>query len=405
MSTERVVVIGAGHAGIQLAALLRQGGFAGPITLIADEPGLPYQRPPLSKAYLAGEMTEAALALRPAAFFASQNVTLIEGDGVTAIARECHEVVLASGARYGYDHLVLATGAANRALPVQGAHLDGVVGLRSLAEAQALKARLDSLKQVVVIGAGFIGLEFAAIAAERGIAVTVIEQAPRPLMRGVTAEMSTYLTGAHIGWGTKLLTDTGVRSILGTTRAEAVETSTGEIIPADLVLVAIGVVPNTALAAAAGLAVGNGITVDAFLRTADPAISAIGDCANFPLAALDTSIRLESVQNAVDQARCVADRIRGKAAPYAKLPWFWSDQGPLKLQIAGLSTGTDQTVIRGEPSSGAFSVFCFRAGHLIAVESLNRAADHMLARKLLAGTPALTPTQAADPDFDLRTAA
>ena len=405
MSTERVVVIGAGHAGVQLAALLRQGGFAGTITMIADEPGPPYQRPPLSKAYLAGEMADAALALRPAAFFASQSITLIEADAATAIDRAAQEVVLASGARHGYDHLVLATGATNRALPVPGAQLPGVVGLRTHAEAQSLKARLDTLRQVVVIGAGFIGLEFAATAAERGIAVTVIEQAPRPLMRGVTAEMSTYLTGAHMGWGTKILTDTGVKSIHGTTHAEAVETSTGEIIPADLVLVAIGVVPNTALAAAAALAVGNGITVDAQLATADPAISAIGDCASFPLAGLDHPIRLESVQNAVDQARCVADRIRGKPAPYAKLPWFWSDQGPLKLQIAGLSTGTDQAVIRGAPSSGAFSVFCFRAGRLIAVESLNRAADHMIARKLLSGTPTLTPAQAADPNFDLKTAA
>ena len=399
-----VVVLGAGHSAIQLAASLRQGKFAGAITLISDEAGLPYQRPPLSKAYLSGQMEEAALALRPAGFFAAQNVTLVEGDGAAAIDRRGRAVVLASGARHSYGHLVLATGAANRALPVPGAGLAGVVGLRSLSEARALKAMLGGLKRVVVIGAGFIGLEFAAVAAGQGIAVTVVEAAPRPLMRGVSAVMSDYLAGVHRGWGTRLLTATGVRAILGEERVSGVELSSGEVVPADLVLVAIGVVPNAALAAAAGLAVGNGIAVDAMLTTADPAISAIGDCAAFPMAGQGGLIRLESVQNASDQARAVADRLLGKGAPYAKLPWFWSDQGALKLQIAGLSGGHDRTVLRGDPSTSAFSVFCFQGERLVAVESLNRAPDHMAARRFLAGAAAMTPAQAADPGFDLRTA-
>ncbi len=398
-----VVVVGAGHAAIQLAASLRQGRFDGPITLIADEAGLPYQRPPLSKAFLAGHMDEPALALRPANFYAAQNVTVVENDPASAIDRAGHAVVTASGARIGYGHLVLATGAANRALPVPGADLPGVVGLRSLAEARGMKAILGDLKRVVVIGAGFIGLEFAAVAAERGIAVTLIEAAPRPLMRGVSAVMSDYLAAAHRGWGTRLLTGTGVSAIIGTTRAEGVELSTGEIVPADLVLVAIGVVPNTGLAAAAGLEVGNGIVVDSLLATADPAISAMGDCAAFPMEG-QGRIRLESVQNASDQARCLADRLLGKPAAYAKLPWFWSDQGALKLQIAGLSGGHDRTILRGDPASGAFSVFCYQGERLLAVESLNRAPDHMAARRFLAGAAAVTPEQAADPMFDLRTA-
>lgn len=398
-----VVVVGAGHAAIQLAASLRQGRFAGPITLIADEAGLPYQRPPLSKAFLAGHMDEPALALRPANFYAAQNVTVVENDPAVAIDREGQAVVTASGARIPYGHLVLATGAANRALPVPGADLPGVVGLRSLAEARAMKAILGDLKRVAVIGAGFIGLEFAAVAAERGIEVTVIEAAPRPLMRGVSAVMSNHLAAAHRGWGTRLLTETGVRAITGTTRAEGVALATGEIVPADLVLVAIGVVPNTGLAAAAGLEVGNGIVVNSLLATEDPAISAMGDCAAFPMAG-QGRIRLESVQNASDQARCLADRLLGKAVPYEKLPWFWSDQGALKLQIAGLSGGHDRTVLRGDPASGAFSVFCYQGERLLAVESLNRAPDHMAARRFLAGAAAVTPAQAADPDFDLRTA-
>ncbi|MCX7382458.1 MAG: FAD-dependent oxidoreductase [Alphaproteobacteria bacterium] len=398
-----VVVIGAGHAAIQLAASLRQGRFEGPITLIADAAGLPYQRPPLSKAYLAGHMDEPALALRPASFYAAQSVGLVENDPAVAIDRTGRSVITALGARHGYDHLVLATGAANRALPVPGAELPGVVGLRSLAEARALKAILGGLRRVVVIGAGFIGLEFAAVAAERGIAVTVIEAAPRPLMRGVSVDMSAHLAGAHRGWGTRLLTETGVRAITGSGRAEGVELSTGEIVPADLVLVAIGVVPNVQIAEQADLAVGNGIVVDAMLATDDPMISAIGDCAAFPMAGQPGPIRLESVQNASDQARCLADRLLGKPAAYAKLPWFWSDQGALKLQIAGLSGGHDRTVLRGDPASGAFSVFCYRDDRLLAVESLNRAPDHMAARRFLAAGASVTPAQAADPMFDLRT--
>jgi 3-phenylpropionate/trans-cinnamate dioxygenase ferredoxin reductase component len=378
----RLLVAGAGHAALQLAASLRQGGFAGPIILLSDEDGLPYQRPPLSKAWLAGEMSDAALAQRPAAFYASQRIGL-ETAAVTAIDRAGQAVHTADGRCFAYDHLVLATGARNRALPIPGLGLGGVCALRTLADARGLRERLAAAPRIAIIGAGFIGLEFAAVAAARGLSVAVIEREARVLRRGVSAVMAEHIASVHQGWGVRLLTGTGVRRLLGEAHVAAVETEAGEIVPADLVLVAAGVVPNSELAAEAGLAVADGITVDAQFATADPAISAIGDCASFPGA--DGPVRLESIQNAVDQARCLADRLCGKPAPYARVPWFWSDQGPLKLQIAGLSAGHDATVLRGDPASGAFSVECLRGGRVIAVESLNRPGDHMAARRMLAG--------------------
>jgi 3-phenylpropionate/trans-cinnamate dioxygenase ferredoxin reductase subunit len=404
MTAPPVVVAGAGHAAIQLAASLRQGGHDGEITLIEAAAGLPYQRPPLSKAYLAGQMEEAALPLRPASFYAAQRVRLVEGDPVVAIERADRAVRLASGARHQYGHLVLATGGGSRRLPVPGADLPGVTGLRSFAEARAIKAQLDGLRRVVVIGTGYIGLEFAAVAALRGIQVTVIGRSPKLLMRRVSDVLADHLAAAHRGWGTRLILESGTAAIHGTARAEAVETRDGEVIPADLVLIAIGVEPLVELAAAAGLEVRDGIVVDDHLRTADAAISAIGDCAAFPMPGRSGLVRLESVQNASDQARAVAERLLGKPAPYDRVPWFWSDQGPLKLQIAGLAGGHDRAVLRGDPAAGAFSVFCFDADRLVAVESLNRAPDHMLARRLLAGAPRLTPAQAGDAGFDLRAA-
>lgn len=399
-----VVVVGAGHAAVQLAASLRQGGYAEPIALVSDEAGLPYQRPPLSKLYLAGKMTEAALALRPESFYAAQKIDLHLGDAATAIDRAARRLTLRSGRRLDYDHLVLSTGAANRVLPIPGASLPGVFMLRTKAEAEALRAAMATARAVVVIGAGFIGMEFSAVACERGLAVTVVELAPRPLMRGITETMSAHITAVHRGWGARFLTNTGVARIAGTAHVEGVETSTGEVVPADLVLIAAGVVPNTALAAAAGLAIQNGILVDATLATADPAISAMGDCARFPSPFADAPVLLESVQNAADQARGIADRLLGRPAPYGKVPWFWSDQGNLKLQTAGLATGHDRTVLRGDPASGSFSVFCYRGDRLLAIESLNRPGDHMAARRLLAGPAAITPIQAADEGFDLRAA-
>ena len=401
-----IVVVGAGQAGFQLAASLREGGYRGALTLVGDEPALPYQRPPLSKAYLAGKTDAAGLALRPAGFFADHDITHRVASPATAIDRDGRRLHLADGTALPYGHLVIATGSRNRPLPVPGADLDGVRQLRGLADADALKAALEGTPRIVVIGAGFIGLEFAAVAASRGLSVTVVEAAGRPMARAVSARTAAFFREAQEGLGVAFAFTAGVTALRGREgRVASVVLADGRDLPADLVVVGIGVLPNGELAVAAGLPVADGIRVDAFLATPDPAVSAIGDCARFPSPhahglAGDGTVRIESVQNAIDQGRCLAARLTGKPAAYGALPWFWSDQGPHKLQIAGLSAPDDAAVVRG--AGAAFSVFRFRDGVLSAVESVNRAGDHMIARRLLAAGTPLTPDQVGDPAFDLK---
>jgi 3-phenylpropionate/trans-cinnamate dioxygenase ferredoxin reductase subunit len=398
-----VAIIGAGQAGFQAAASLRDASFAGRVVLIGDEPVPPYQRPPLSKSYLAGQSGVDDLWLRPAEFYAKQQIDLVYGDPVTAIDRGQRRLHLASCIEFSWDHLVFATGAGCRPLAVPGAELDGVLTLRTLADADALRQRLNEAREVVVVGAGFIGLEFAAVALASGAMVHIVEVTRQPMGRVVSEPVSRFFTKAHIGWGAEVALGTGVVRILGAGgRVNGVETTDGQRLPADLVLICIGVIPNAELARGAGLAVDDGIVIDEYLVTSDPAISAIGDCANFPTPFAPVRVRLESVQNAVDQGRCVAERLAGRPVPYQKVPWFWSDQGDLKLQIAGITIGHDTSVLRGDPAKRNFSVFCFRAGRLIGVESVNRTADHVVARRLLAGDPELSPEQAADEGFDLR---
>ena len=397
-----IVVVGTGQAGFQLGASLRENGYAGPVTLVGDEPGLPYGRPPLSKAYMLGKTDAAGLSLRPEAYFAEHRLSVRGGERAAAIDRAGRRLLLASGETLPYDHLVLAAGARNRPLPVPGADLPGVHQLRTLAEADALKAALAEATSIAVVGAGFIGLEFAAVCAQAGIAVTVIEGLDRPLARAVSADMAALIEASHVAAGVRFLVGSAVSRIVGPERARAVALADGREVAADLVLVGIGVIPNDALAAAAGLRVENGVAVDAMLATEDPAISAIGDCASFPSPHADGArVRIESVQNAVDGARCLAARLAGRPAAFAAVPWFWSDQGPLKLQIAGLSGPQDQAVRRDAPGAGV-SVFRYRDGRLTSVESLNRPADHMIARRLLQAGRGPTPDQAADPGFDLK---
>ncbi len=405
MAEPVVAVIGAGQAGFQAASSLRQEGFGGRVVLIGDEPVLPYQRPPLSKSYLAGQCGLDEVWLRPENFYEKQNIELLTGETVTAIDRRGRAVRLASGTAIECDHIVLATGARCRALPVAGAELDGVLPLRTLADADLLRERLAAAREVVVVGAGFIGLEFASVAIAAGCAVRIVEVTHQPMGRVVSAEISRYFTERHRAWGAEILLGTGVVRVRGDgNRATAVETSDGRILPADLVLVCIGVIPNVELARDAGLAADNGIVVDETLHTAAPEITAIGDCANFPTRFAAGRVRLESVQNGVDQAREVAAHIAGKrVGVYDKVPWFWSDQRDLKLQIAGITTGHDRAVLRGDSDSGSFSVFCFKGERLLGVESVNRPADHILARRLLAlADPGLSPAQAADASYDLR---
>ncbi|MBB3772145.1 3-phenylpropionate/trans-cinnamate dioxygenase ferredoxin reductase subunit [Angulomicrobium tetraedrale] len=404
---ERIVILGAGQGGFQAAASLREAGFTGPLTLVGDEPGLPYQRPPLSKAYMKGDAGIEQIELRPAAFYADHRIELIEARA-TGIDRATRHLMLEGGARLGYAHLILATGARNRPLPVPGRELSGVYYLRTRADADALKATLACARHVVVIGAGFIGLEFAAVARALGHEVTVIEAAARPLGRAVSPEMSAFFAQAHRDMGTTLLLGAGVVGLEGVDgRVTGVKTTDGVVHKADFVLVGIGVVPNVELAAEAGLEVANGIVVDDHLATRDPAISALGDAVAYPSRFAGgqdepAMVRLESVQNAVDQARCLAARLTGKSAPFEAVPWFWSDQGDLKLQMVGLAGPTDSAVLRGDPATRRFSVFRFRDGVLTAIESVNRPADHMLGRRLLAGTPVLTPEQAGDESFELK---
>ncbi|KQP36911.1 pyridine nucleotide-disulfide oxidoreductase [Methylobacterium sp. Leaf469] len=396
-----VVVVGAGQAGFQLAASLREAGYADPITLLGDEPDLPYQRPPLSKAYLAGKTDASGLELRPAAYFSDHRIHHRPSVRIDAIDRAARRVLCADGTAVAYDHLVLATGARNRALPVPGADLAGVFQLRGRADADGLKAALADARSVAVVGAGFIGLEFAGICAARGLSVTVLESAERPMARAVSAETASFFTRAHGNAGIRFLFGAGVTAIEGEKGAETVRLRDGSSLAADLVLVGIGVIPNQALAEAAGLAVGDGVHVDAFLATDDPAVSAIGDCARAPSRFADgASVRIESVQNALDQGRCLAARLVGRPAAYDAVPWFWSDQGPHKLQIAGLSAPSDAAVAR--PVASGLCVFRFREGRLSAVETVDRPGDHMAARRILAQGRTLSPTAAADPAHDLK---
>ncbi len=407
MALSRVVILGAGHGGFQLAASLRQGGFDGEVVLVGDEDALPYQRPPLSKDYLSGKVGLDLVLMRPAAFYREHRIDYRAGRRAVALDRARRQVRLADGASLAYDHLVLATGARNRVPPLAGIALDGVCYLRNLAETDALRARLAAARSIVVIGAGFIGLEFAAVARAMGKPVHIVELADRVMGRVVCAETSAYFAAAHRAAGVEFSFSMQAAEIAGAGgRVGHVALADGTRLAADLVVVSVGVVPNTELAADSGLAVANGIVVDERLLTADPAISAIGDCAAFPCRHADgRPTRLEAVQNATDHARCVADRLLGKPHPYEALPWFWSEQGDLRLQIAGLTAGHDRVVLRGNPESGQFSAFCYAGARLLGIESINRPAEHAFARRLLAAGRSVAPEEAADERFDLRAAA
>ena len=403
MTEATVTIIGGGLSGFQVAATLRELAFPGRIVLVGDEPHAPYHRPPLSKAYLLEEMDQGRLDLRPAAFYADRHIELLTGRRAVAIDRTHRKVALDDDSVIEYQHLVLAVGARNRPLPVPGADLDGVSFLRSLDEASVLRLRLGTAKQAIVIGAGFIGLEFAAAARKAGVDVTVIEVADRPMARALSAEMAQIFTREHTRTGVHFKFNTQVMRITGAGgRVTGVETVEGEMIPADLIVIGIGVIPNVELAATCNLEVRNGIVVDDRLLTADPNISAIGDCAAHPTCYAEQIVRLESVQNATDQGRYVAGRIAGRPAAFSAVPWFWSDQGKLKLQIAGLLIGHERVVVRGDLASDSCAVFCFRGGRLIAVETVNRPGDHLAARRLIGGGIALTPEQAADEKVSLK---
>jgi 3-phenylpropionate/trans-cinnamate dioxygenase ferredoxin reductase subunit len=383
---EEIVIVGAGQAGAQVAQSLRQGGFEGPLRLIGDEPHPPYQRPPLSKKFLAGEVGAEGLWLRPPAFFTTNNIDHIPNTKVVAIDRAAKRLKLANGDTISYGKLVLATGTNARFLKLAGADKTGVVTLRSIADVNVIRDILQASNRIAIIGAGYIGLEVAAVAKGLGKEVTVIEAQDRPMKRVVSQAVSDYFTGLHKNRGIDLRLNTGIESIDGGDSVAGVRLSNGETVPAELVLVAVGAEPNDHLAAEAGLEVDNGILVDGCGQTSDPDIFAAGDCTRFYSSRYQRSVRMESVQNAIDQAKAVAQALLGQDVDYDPLPWFWSDQYDIKLQIAGLSEGYDDTKLVGAPEASKFYVAYLNNNRLIAVDSINSPRSHMMARRVIGET-------------------
>lgn len=378
-----IVILGAGQAAASLAAKLRVLGHAGAITVIGDEPAPPYQRPPLSKGYLLGDMGLERLTLRSAEWWADQRIGLHLGVTATAIDR-ARQVVTTDQGDFPYDQLALTLGATPRRLPEgMGGHLPGVHVVRNLADIAALRPALVAGAKLVVIGGGYIGLEAAAVARKLGLEVTLVEAAPRILGRVAAPQTADMIRDLHQAHGVQIIEGTGIERITGTAAADGVTLADGRHLPADLVICGIGIGPETALAQAAGLAIDNGIATDAHGRTSDPSIWAAGDCASFP--GPDGRLRLESVGNAIDMAEAVAANILGANRDYIPKPWFWSDQFDAKLQIAGLNAGYDQVVTR--PGS----VWYFRQGRLIAVDALNDARAYMIGKRLIEGGVSPTP--------------
>ncbi len=381
--SEKFIIVGAGHCGGQLAARLRAEGFEGSVVVIGDEPHVPYQRPPLSKQYVAGEVELDRVHLRPAEFYESANVELLLSTRVTAIDRADCSVEQQNGARLGYDKLVLATGARPRELPVPGINLAGISYLRDLGHAGAIRSSFRPGARLTVVGGGYIGLELAAVAVAKGVSVTVLEMESRLMNRVVAEVISEFYRRLHSEAGVDVRTGARVVAFEGNDRVARINLEGGDTLDADSVVIGVGVVPNVELAAEAGLATGDGILVDEFGQTEDENIYSAGDCTNHPSALYARRMRLESVHNAMAQAKVVAANLCGKRTVYDEVPWFWSDQFDIKLQIAGISQGFDETVIRGDPESRSFTVFYMKDGVLIAADSINAMRDHLACRALV----------------------
>lgn len=398
-----VVIVGAGHGGAQVAVSLRTQKFEGSIAIIGDEPELPYERPPLSKEYFAGEKEFERIQIRPAKYWDERAVTMLLGKRVVSVDPAAHTVTTDAGETIGYGKLVWATGGSPRMLPIPGGDLPGVQGVRTRADADAMKAASESAAQVVVIGGGYIGLEAAAVLRKAGKPVVLLEALDRVLARVAGEDLSRFYEKEHRDHGVDLRLGVQVEAIEGETRATGVRLASGEVIPADLVIVGIGIVPAVEPLIAAGAAGGNGVLVDHHCKTNLPDVYAIGDCAahanDFAEGAV---IRLESVQNANDQANVVAKGICGDEARYHAIPWFWSNQYDLKLQTAGLSSGHDQTVLRGDPAARSFSIVYLRAGKVIALDCVNATKDYVQGRMLVTAGLQATPEQLADAETPLK---
>jgi 3-phenylpropionate/trans-cinnamate dioxygenase ferredoxin reductase subunit len=402
-----IVIVGASHAGGEVAARVRQGGFAGSIALLGAEPHLPYQRPPLSKAFLAGETTPEQLMIRSSAAYEKARIEWHPSTMVETIDREAHRLHLASGDWFTYGKLVLATGGRPRRLTIPGSDLKGLHYMRAIADVDALRPGFTPGKKLVIVGGGYIGLEVAAVAVKSGLDVEIVEFAPRVLARVAGPELSAFYEKAHRQAGVKLRLSTGVDgfepSDTDPEHVGAVRCGDGTLLPADLVLVAVGLVPNVELAQAAGLAMGNGIAVDEFCRTSDPDILAIGDCTEHPLPFVNgRRTRLESVPNAVEQARVAASVLNGDPKPYAAVPWFWSDQYNLKLQSVGLSQGHDKVVIRPARTPEGFVAFYLHEGRMIAADCVNAVLEFNFAKRLVTDKIIVDASSLADPETNLK---
>ncbi len=397
-----IVIVGGGHGGSQVAASLRASGYDGPLALVTAEADVPYQRPPLSKAFLKDPAHD-LLPLRPLSFYEKNAIDLRLGVEVTRIDARSGMAHLSDGGGLEADRIVLATGSRPRLPPIAGVALDGVATLRHAADARALRDRLHAARDVVVVGGGFIGLEIAATARLLGKTVTVLEAASRLMGRVVAPEISNHFLALHRGWGTDVRLETPVGAIVGEEdRVVAVTTASGDRIPADLAVIGIGVVPNVELGIAVGLAVDNGLAVNSFMETSVPEVLAIGDTVSFTHWETQRRVRLESVQNAVDQGKVAAATLLGKREAYRDVPWFWSDQGDVKLQMVGLSADATESFLRGSRDEGSFSVFHYAGDRLVAIDSVNRPADHVLGRRMIGAGISPPAASVVDLGVDLK---
>lgn len=400
--SESVVIVGAGHAAGQAVASLRQEGFEGTITVVGEEGVVPYQRPPLSKKFLAGEIGLDRVLFKPVEFYAKAGAELILSDSVTAIDPAAHSVALASGKTLPYSKLILTTGGRVRKLSCPGADLAGVFYLRSIADVESIRAHFKEGARLVIVGGGYIGLEVAAVAVKHGLDVTVLEMAPTVLGRVTCPDVAEFFQRVHREEGVNILTGTALEAIEGDGHVSGVRTGAGDLLPADFVIAGIGILPNQELALDAGLACDNGIVVDDHCRTSDPDIYAAGDCTDHPNPIYGRRMRLESVHNALEQAKTAAASICGKDKPYGQVPWFWSDQYDLKLQIAGLSQGYDRVVIRGDIAGRSFAAFYLKEGRLIAVDAVNRAPEFMMSKILIEKGAVIPPERLADETISMK---
>ncbi len=403
MQQEHCIIIGGSHAAAQVVSSLRLNKWEGKITIVSADSVLPYHRPPLSKSYLAGEKVLEEILIRPPTFFERSDVEVILGTRVTAIDRANKTVHLDNHTDLPYTKLVITTGAKVRKIDIPGHNMPGVFYLRDLNDVDHIREFLGHVKDAVIIGGGYIGLEAAAALRGLGVNVTVLEALPRVLQRVTAPEVSAFYTRVHSEEGVRILTNASVQSIDGKYKVESVTCGDGQAIKADLVIVGVGVTPDIELAEQAGLKVDNGLVVDEYARTSDPDILAAGDCTYHYNPIYDRHLRLESVQNATDQSRVAANTICGKLEPYRALPWFWSDQYDLKLQIAGLSQGFDQVVLRGSTETGrSFAAFYYKEGRLIAVDAINRPKEFMACKRALAEQKTANPELVADESVDIQ---